>query len=137
MLVLKTGTEAKVEKGDGGGNGGVTLSGSMTRQVSHADFSPHLIEYWKAEPYRLRSITLSPPRLDISQTSDAWSRTWSESPSVSDELQKFIANLRLSGSKCGTSFHPSTLARQETSSMTSGVYRGWRQSQKRTCYEPS
>ena len=35
MLVLRTRTEAKVEKGDGEGNGGVTLSGSMTRQVSY------------------------------------------------------------------------------------------------------
>lgn len=34
MLVLKTKTVAKAEKVEGKGEGGVTLSGSMTRQVS-------------------------------------------------------------------------------------------------------
>lgn len=34
MLVLKTKTEAKAEKVEGEGSGGVALSGSMTRQVS-------------------------------------------------------------------------------------------------------
>ena len=36
MLVMETKTAAVAEKVDGEGKGGVTLSGSMTRQVSRA-----------------------------------------------------------------------------------------------------